>query len=212
MNETTTYIPINSKELFFTNESKTKLDDFSLVSSLNILKELYANSEILQILKQGNTSIENILNSSREEELKQETDYFINLLSDVKFEAGLDNEATYFFAKKMNENRSVTREWITDLFNRFVFEKNTIMIIKILYLLADYPIKDLKPNGPLIINTAINYENNKVQIAALKVIGHWMDIETLGILEGIHINSPIIKIMLDKISKQIKDYHACKSI
>lgn len=212
MNETTTYIPINSKEVFLTNESKTKLDDFSLVSSLNILKELYANSEILQILKQGNTSIENILNLSREEKLKQETEYFINLLSDVKFESGLDNEATCFFAKKMNDNRSVTREWITDLFNRFVFEGNTIMIIKILYLLADYPIKDLKPNGPLIINTAINYENNKVQIAALKVIGHWMDIETLGILERIHINSPIIKMMLEKISKQIKDYHACKSI
>lgn len=100
MNETTTYIPINSKEVFLTNESKTKLDDFSLVSSLNILKELYANSEILQILKQGNTSIENILNLSREEKLKQETEYFINLLSDVKFESGLDNEATCFLQKR----------------------------------------------------------------------------------------------------------------
>lgn len=158
------------------------------------------------------TSLPNILNRKDKEEMVSKRDYFIELLKNTKFEDGFDNAATDYFNGLMNNNSSVSLQWINTLFNDSVAKGDFGTTVKILNLLSDYRLEDVKPNGQLIVVCALLMKDRHVQYAAIDVMEHWMDPETLKMADQLEASSTLAKIMLDKLRSEISECHACKNI
>ena len=94
-----------------------------------------SDASIISILQ--SSSDENTINTLRLNILeKQFSDRLISLIKEESFEYGYDNQTDIFVRKLMNENRTVTKEWLNNIFNRNF--GNSIVIIGILRLIANW--------------------------------------------------------------------------
>lgn len=155
----------------------------------------------------SSSSKENELNDLRKIEMEKETSFFLSLLETTTFDDGITNEAIKYIESKMEVNKIVTREWLTDIFNDCYAKNNIEIVIKILKILSDYSLEQVKPNGQLMVLAAIKNKNRLVQASALSVLGHWMDKQTFEMIDNSCIESKWVQMIFDKISDQIKLEH-----
>lgn len=165
-----------------------------------------------EVIDQNSTSLANILNEKSKEDMDRKKDYFIKLLKTTKFEDGIDNEVTEYFSRLMQDNTSVALQWINSIYNESFSKKDDEIVIKILDLLSDYPLEEVKPNGQIMMVLGLANKNRFVQAKALKVLEHWMDYETLNMAGEIVITSPWVSMMFDKIKDKIEKKHVSKSL
>lgn len=192
---------------------KRKIVGYSPCSVKNVYvgirEQIESNSSDTEIKKVDISSSENILNENRKKEMEKNTDYFVNLLCNTDFENGMDNEVFFYFDDLMRMNKSVTREWLNDIFITNYGKADVLM--KILYLLSDYSLLDLGNNATAMATMGVNHKNDKVKYAALKAFGHWRSYETLIMFENIEIETSWVKMKLDKLIKRIKEEYDSKN-
>lgn len=210
---------LSFSKMFVTSLNSNDVTKYSVndenINTQSLLNNSGISDLICQLVDDKNrysTSLPNILNENSKEEMSREKDYFIMLLKNTEFEDGIDNEVTDYFNQLMMKNKSIALQWINTLYNESIIDKDDVITIKILDLLSDYSLEDLKPNGQLMVVVGLASKNRFVQAKALKVLGHWMDYNTLKLAGQIDVTSPWVEMMLNKIREKIEKRYAGKSL
>lgn len=204
---------------FVTSFNSNDITKYSIGGENVNTQSLLNNSSIDELIHQYleekdsySTSLVNILNERSKEEMNRGKEYFIKLLRNTEFEDGIDNEVTDYFSQLMKNNKSVALQWINALYNDSLINGDNVITVKILNLLSDYSLEDLRPNGQLMVVVGLASKNRFVQAKAIKVLGHWMDYDTLKMAGNIDITSPWVEMMLNKIRGKIEKRYAGKSL
>ncbi len=160
-----------------------------------------SDASIISILQ--SSSDENTINTLRLNILeKQFSDRLISLIKEESFEYGYDNQTDIFVRKLMNENRTVTKEWLNNIFNRNF--GNSIVIIGILRLIARFPHSDIAPQGQTMATAALIHKNFEVQECAIRAFESWASLESLEILKNIDVHLDWLRDYLDSVIRDIE--------
>lgn len=130
-------------------------------------------------------SIENRLNAQRMQRFRADfSTRFLQLLREQDFEYGVDTPADELIRKCLNENESITKQWLNELFIQYFADK--AVIIGILRVLSHFRYHEVAPQGPTMAIAALSNANAEVRECGIRAFENWRTLDSLKVLKGVH--------------------------
>lgn len=133
--------------------------------------------------------LENQLNLKRLNEFKKtHTLKLFRIIDEQNFEYGYESEADEFIRDMMNQNRSVTKEWINSIFiENFENSKITVAILQILSHMEYF---EVIPQGPTMAIAGFSHNSLEVRETAIRAFENWGTKESLSALKSVKFDEP----------------------
>jgi hypothetical protein len=148
----------------------------------------------------SNSNSENEINLIRYDYLNRLTDELLQLIRDSDFEYGFDSPIDYFIKKQMQQNASVTKEWLTSVFNQNF--RNVEITTGILRTIAHMSYDEIAPQGILMALASFSHKNSEVRECGIRTCENWAHPECLEILKNVTVPE---KWLQNYISQVISD-------
>jgi len=147
---------------------------------------------------------ENSLNSRRLSHFKKTySDEFLLILREQDFEYGFDSQSDAFIRNLMNENRSVTKEWLNLLYIEY-YDKKEIMI-GILRVISHIEYAEISPQGPTMALAALPHADAEVRECGIRAFENWGNIESLNVLKNVRCQEGWLQSYVDQIIDELKE-------
>lgn len=165
----------------------------------NVLYELLSKRNISESTNQ--TSI-NIQNFEFLQFLRSKEVYFITLLHRCDFEDGVINDSITFIQQNLQINKSVTCNWMNELYGKFIEDK--LVLCGILRIIAFLHITHYESTFIPMILASLRDSSTDCQEAALMLIEVIRTPECIDAIKNTEFSSPWIKEYADNVLEELE--------
>jgi len=200
-----------SLEIF--NEDYIKLEESGEISYHAQMIETAVGDEIASAniidLDESSTHVsENLINIRRLRQFeKKYTNDLLRIIREQDFEYGFDSMADKFIKRLMDQNKSVTREWLNRVFLSFF--RDIKIITGLVQFLSHIEYTEIYPEGPTMAIAALSHENPEVRECGIRAFENWGTLESLHFLEKLHFTETWLQEYLEKVIYDLKEEFSC---
>ncbi len=156
---------------------------------------------------EGTSSIENRLNRERMKKYRSEFEAaFLEVLRESDFEYGFESLADTFLARRLDENESVTREWLNDIFVRRFTE--AAVASGILRVIAHMEYAKIYPEGVTIAIAALTHKNVEVREGGVRAFESWEIPEHVQLLRSVDFDDEWLREYCRRVADEIEEFAA----
>ena len=149
-------------------------------------------------------SIENYLNIQRLKKYRKKYNAeFLYLIEEQNCEYGIDSLADVFIRKRMQENETITKEWLNEIFIENY--DSPIILIGILRVISHLEYNDIKPQGITMAISALSHINVEVRECGIRAFESWGTIDSLKILQELNYSEEWLRKYINQIVIDLKE-------
>lgn len=159
-----------------TLEAETFVDSVSVKGSL--LDDIIEYADTFPP-NQGSIMYKLQLNKFKESYTKE----LLHIVLEQDFEYGFDSPADLFIRKLLNQNPTLTREWLNSVFLEYFHDRR--ILIGLLQIMSHIGYFEIYPEGPTMAVAALSHVDSEVRECGIRAFENWGTVESLNVLRSL---------------------------
>lgn len=139
------------------------------------------------IIEYADTFPKNLLSIIHKHQLKKFIDNYtkelLHIILEQDFEYGFDSPADLFIKHLLNQNPTVTREWLNYIFQEYFYDQR--ILIGLLQILSHMDYFEIYPQGQAIAVAALSHLDSEVRECGIRAFENWSNIVSLNVLRNL---------------------------
>lgn len=129
-------------------------------------------------------NLENVINKQRLNKFKKKyTKELLTIILEQDFEYGFDSPADLFIKRLLNQNPTVTKDWLNSVFIDYFHD--TRIIIGLLQIISHIEYFEIYPQGPTMAVAALSHVDSEVRECGIRAFENWGTVESLNVLRNL---------------------------